>query len=938
MVEQRKRTGSRKPAKPKKSGQRSLLDIFSVRTSSLKSTDSDATSDPPGPSQSTRDTAPSTPEGGFTEIPRDSSSPPVLSVSSDREEATAPRVNHRSTFEGASRDAPIVIDATPVKPANSNKPLFSIFASRAKPPANSDVSRPSKPKPNKGTTNSIAPYPDHYSQHVRGDQSNFVASGSSLARRTNGTPAAVSSLVSSVDSEADHSSNSGPPCPDLPLASTSAPSIIEPFIKPDITQDVQEFTVQVPFDMIAREQYLSSIPPSHRDHPAIANLLNHAESSNWDDTLPHPPSQELWTDKWRPRRAEQVIGNEEHALYLRAWLVALKLHVEDSTSLAREPAGKDGKEKQKRNKKNKGRATAKGEPRSGKRRIVRRAQKPRKRRKYGDKWDPTLPDEDDSEEELAPYESDDDFFGEPPSRLRRGFAADSSPGPVEPLEKYDSEDKALPPLTHRPPQFGDEIYNSIMLVGPSGCGKTASVYACAEELGWDVFEVYPGIGERSGAVLNRLIGEVGKNHLVRQTQRQQKEPLSWDTAQAKGRGRANGRRPQRIDSDDELDIETKVEHPPLKAKPTAVPVPDTPSVGQSIVLVEEVDVLFERDTNFWPALINILKDCRRPVVMTCNDVSLIPVNDLPLQNILTFSPCPASLATSYLQSLCALERFPLERALISGLYMRPDGSSSPPPSHISIVAPTSSADLRRTINRLQFGLTHQSGDSGTPIPPENSKTPFNGWRNSVPDLPGIRAEDKENLATLHSLSKHRNILSFADCHLDRRPLNQLQDDMTALAPAADSEQGYTHLRDAPAPERTPHWNSAFYDRDQVIADELARSSTRAAAGLCPAPTAVDAHARAAGARACAARIDGAFRGLGVPLDVLVDRAAVALEYAPWVRHMVAVDDALEAAAASAPNLTSRTTVNSRSEKYARWISLEEEHRRTLRDAALALTL
>ncbi|KAH9920493.1 hypothetical protein B0H21DRAFT_845002 [Amylocystis lapponica] len=133
----------------------------------------------------------------------------------------------------------------------------------------------------------------------------------------------------------------------------------------------------------------------------------------------------------------------------------------------------------------------------------------------------------------------------------------------------------------------------------------------------------------------------------------------------------------------------------------------------------------------------------------------------------------------------------------------------------------------------------------------DNKTPFNGWRNSIPDLPGIRAED---LTTLHSLSKHCNILSFADCHLDR-PLNQLQDDMTVVAPAADSEseQGYTHLRAAPTLERTPHWNSAFYDRDQVIADELVRSSTREVAGLSPVPIAVDVHACAAGARAYAAR-------------------------------------------------------------------------------------
>lgn len=65
------------------------------------------------------------------------------------------------------------------------------------------------------------------------------------------------------------------------------------------------------------------------------------------------------------------------------------------------------------------------------------------------------------------------------------------------------------------PQKTRNLTNTIVIVGPHGSGKTSSVYACAQELGFEVFEVYPGIGRRNGASVDGLIGEVGRNHIVR---------------------------------------------------------------------------------------------------------------------------------------------------------------------------------------------------------------------------------------------------------------------------------------------------------------------------------------------------------------------------------------------------------------------------------------
>ncbi len=294
---------------------------------------------------------------------------------------------------------------------------------------------------------------------------------------------------------------------------------------------------------------LNAILSSHGDlHPAVSSIFGLAPEQGVKET-----SQHHWCQKWRPRRAEHILGNERNACYLREWMHALRLHFDSGPS-----------------------STIKGtKSRRVQRKRKRREQRPevvrevtRKRKKAGelDGWMVDDDTDDDDDDLNGYYDSLDDFDDWP------------SPGPQNPREP-------------RPISFGKKIRNTILLVGPPSCGKTAAVYACAEELGWNVFEVYPGLGKRGGTHLDDLIGDVGKNHTLPQ-------PLLFQ------RGRSEPPSPVKRRTTTTADTFDKI--------------PETEIHPQSAVLIEEADVVFADEAGFWPSVVAFIRDSRRPVIITCN--------------------------------------------------------------------------------------------------------------------------------------------------------------------------------------------------------------------------------------------------------------------------------------------------------------------------------
>ncbi|KNE55658.1 hypothetical protein AMAG_01545 [Allomyces macrogynus ATCC 38327] len=143
----------------------------------------------------------------------------------------------------------------------------------------------------------------------------------------------------------------------------------------------------------------------------------------------------------------------------------------------------------------------------------------------------------------------------------------------------------------------------VVIEGPTGCGKSALVYAAAAETRFAVFEVNPGT-KRGGKDLETLVGDMMQNHT-----------LTMPGAGASGSG----------------------------------------SVAQSLLLLDEADILFDEDKTMWAGVQSLAARTKRPIVVTCTTADDLPLATIPLAKILTMDAPARGMVVQYLQAVMHAE-------------------------------------------------------------------------------------------------------------------------------------------------------------------------------------------------------------------------------------------------------------------------------------------
>ncbi|CAK7215214.1 hypothetical protein SCUCBS95973_002406 [Sporothrix curviconia] len=234
--------------------------------------------------------------------------------------------------------------------------------------------------------------------------------------------------------------------------------------------------------------------------------------------------------------------------------------------------------------------------------------------------------------------------------------------------------------------LGARLTNAVVISGPHGCGKSAAVYAVAKELGFEVFEINAS-SRRSGKDVIDRIGDMTKNHLVQHKKKKQPKAVvqQADTSEP-------------VD-DYDLDLEDADGEPdpdyPMPEVEVAAPTKKQPTMGsffkttsgaplkqpdqstepttkasqkQSLILLEEADLLYEEDKQFWATVMSLMAQSKRPFVITCNDETLLPLQTLRLHAIFRFTPPPTPVAVDRLIMIAASEGHALQRRAVQSLY------------------------------------------------------------------------------------------------------------------------------------------------------------------------------------------------------------------------------------------------------------------------------
>ncbi|XP_029946290.1 ATPase family AAA domain-containing protein 5 isoform X3 [Salarias fasciatus] len=289
----------------------------------------------------------------------------------------------------------------------------------------------------------------------------------------------------------------------------------------------------------------------------------------------------------------------------------------------------------------------------------------------------------------------------------------------------------------------DTLCNTMILTGPTGVGKTAAVYACAQELGFKVFEVNAS-SQRSGRLILSQLKEATQSHQVDGQGVGAHKPSYFNSYGSSSGSARPGSSPRKNNSprraassprkppqsprgtkrgalaptslasyffkmgqpnNKESTSTAKNQQPAASKKVTKASEGSkkqrntsaaaaaalvekhneepNKKTATSLILFEEVDVIFDDDFGFLAAIKTFMATTKRPVILTTSDPAFNTMFDGSFEELHFKTPSVPNVG-SYLQLLCLAEDMRTE------------------PSDVSALLRLNGCDVRQTLLQLQF--------------------------------------------------------------------------------------------------------------------------------------------------------------------------------------------------------------------------------------------
>ncbi|XP_058066175.1 enhanced level of genomic instability 1 [Anopheles bellator] len=223
--------------------------------------------------------------------------------------------------------------------------------------------------------------------------------------------------------------------------------------------------------------------------------------------------------------------------------------------------------------------------------------------------------------------------------------------------------------------------NHVVLVGPSGCGKTCNVYAVANEMHFQVLEINASSRRKGRLILQELL-EATQSHQVRKGSTDGLL-VGGGVRAATGKG-VGGRLPV-----------ASLLNNCLQRRPSCSD--GTPSKSKlSLILIEDVDIVFEQDEGFLGAINQLVASSKRPIVLTTTNPSCPHLaRYMNRHNVIRYVAPGIENVAKFLSLLALVERVPIDKQEIGRLYAR------------------NGKDMRKTLNELQFYIHSEDAEPAT---------------------------------------------------------------------------------------------------------------------------------------------------------------------------------------------------------------------------------